>query len=702
MCQIFDQTMIHTSKLLQQLKQYLPHKRHSHTHHSSSSSSTSLSSLSVWEELYENADHLFTLSHLPVSISSPLPLSELTVQFHSLLMTGNPAMPTERSFHIRSLLFPRSLPCSHNPKIVKVYLRTMPMMITSEEDKTLPAAVYQVLLETTKQEVMIWTIDLEQFLFPPPTTTTTTNTVDENMMFYCPVNVADNNNNNNNNIKKDYSACMIEGTVETVSTRLIKDREHEQQQQQQQQDQQLLQVTSTHMLVEEHRLDNNKEESSYTVLPLPSTTSSDTAPITSTEYVHTISRDTGDIQIFQLQASTSNTATLMATLHFDPTIETIVEVAYPNPIDTIFSRFTILGDDNVLVKYLNPNMMVICTLSVSNTSNSGEEIINSQIYVNIIDLVSANILQRMIIETATVPVRAMMMENMILVTYYNPKNHRSEVLSTGLYDGVIGKTDYLPFMTVKDPYLGMREHDEKLPGGGSSSSSSGSSSGGSGALLARLNKLIGKDTSTSTPSNTNQYITTSTSSATQDLLLRSSYLTTIPLVMQRTYILPRTVTALSHTLTQRGLTNKNIIFVMDNGEVYAVDFRLLHVRRPFTEPTQFEKEEGLMRYNAYVEISPMMSLTKAQRLYHTATATTTATAQKIISAPGYLESESIIMVYGIGHDLLYTTVRPSQGFDTLSADFNYTMLISVIVALAGAVMMLRNIHNREVLKRLWA
>ena len=66
---------------------------------------------------------------------------------------------------------------------------------------------------------------------------------------------------------------------------------------------------------------------------------------------------------------------------------------------------------------------------------------------------------------------------------------------------------------------------------------------------------------------------------------KSAYSAVSPIAMQKTYVLPRAVTALHHTVTAHGLSNKNLLLGLQNGQVYSVDMRQVHPRRPFSDPS---------------------------------------------------------------------------------------------------------------------
>jgi hypothetical protein len=79
------------------------------------------------------------------------------------------------------------------------------------------------------------------------------------------------------------------------------------------------------------------------------------------------------------------------------------------------------------------------------------------------------------------------------------------------------------------------------------------------------------------------FLSSSAASANSDT--RSAYGSPAPIAMQKTYVLPRSVTALHHTITAHGLANKNLLMAFRNGQIYSIDFRQIHPRRPFTDPS---------------------------------------------------------------------------------------------------------------------
>jgi len=77
-------------------------------------------------------------------------------------------------------------------------------------------------------------------------------------------------------------------------------------------------------------------------------------------------------------------------------------------------------------------------------------------------------------------------------------------------------------------------------------------------------------------------------------------------------------------------------------------------------------------------------------------------ASHIVSAPSHLESSSLVFSFGNGADLHLNRALPSQGFDMLASDFNYGLLVAILVGLGMIVVVLRRMHQKKHLSSIWA
>jgi hypothetical protein len=92
----------------------------------------------------------------------------------------------------------------------------------------------------------------------------------------------------------------------------------------------------------------------------------------------------------------------------------------------------------------------------------------------------------------------------------------------------------------------------------------------------------------------------------------SSFNAKAPVVMQRTFISPRYIKHLSATVTNQGISTKNILAVFDGGQIAMIPRRMLDPRRPNAVPTKVEMEEGLFQYHPHLFLDPRGYVTMNQ------------------------------------------------------------------------------------------
>lgn len=367
----------------------------------------------------------------------------------------------------------------------------------------------------------------------------------------------------------------------------------------------------------------------------------------------------------------SSVAETTASTVFAPEQESILTTSYPNALDPVHSRFSILGDDSVLIKYLNPHIVAITSISTNQESDNttgGPSAVDSTVYLTLVDTTTGKIITRLTLESASTPVHSLIVENHVVVTYWNTKAKRTELSSIALYEGVLDAYELSPLATSRvrgssgyyraafnNLFYGNTPATASVPGGASGSC------GGGGICTVRQ---------------------------------PSAYGTITPLAMQKTYVLPRSVAGLHHTVTSNGVANKNILVSLRNGQIFSLDFRQIHPRRPMSEPTKAEKEEGLQRYSPFVNFNPVTALTHNYTL--------SKGVATMVSVSSRLESSSVVLSFGgESLDMHLNRVLPSQGFDLLSSDFNHGLLVAILLGLATTVMMLRNMLRKKQLNSLW-
>ena len=130
----------------------------------------------------------------------------------------------------------------------------------------------------------------------------------------------------------------------------------------------------------------------------------------------------------------------------------VVAVAYPTPHNKVISRAYVLGDKSLLLKYLNPNLVILVSESfvgMTDTSVNASEASPgdgdaSHLVVSVVDTVSGRIVYRYEIahggpalagaEKSAHRVSVEMIEHAVVVVYWNFKAQRMELSCLMLYE----------------------------------------------------------------------------------------------------------------------------------------------------------------------------------------------------------------------------------------------------------------------------
>lgn len=351
---------------------------------------------------------------------------------------------------------------------------------------------------------------------------------------------------------------------------------------------------------------------------------------------------------------------VVSSLNFGRDEEVVVGVTAHATGDVVHSRATALGDDSVLLKSLNPHRILVTTvtpshaavpyadMSYTSTSRAVDanndklvskptlELLSSSVFLTLVDSVSGKILYRTEIPSATAPVHSVLIENQAVVTYWNTVSKRSELLSLALYEGMIDKHSLVP--------------------------------GANKPAISRVN--LNPDGSRTV----------------------SSFGLSPPVAQYKTYILPRSVTAMGHSIPARGISHKNVLLGLNTNQLYALDLRQVSPRRPVNAPTNQEKEEGLQQYQPYLVLHPPNMVTYNNTLLGAITA--------VHSYPTALESSTIVLATST-NGIYVNRIMPSNGFDIMPSDFNHLLLLAILAAMAAAVAILRLMYRKKVLAAQW-
>lgn len=344
--------------------------------------------------------------------------------------------------------------------------------------------------------------------------------------------------------------------------------------------------------------------------------------------------------------------------------EQIIKVTYPLRHEDVQSMSTILGDNSLLLKYINPHMAVVVTVLVdkdhqaftkvalalekegngkerkpigagtpgsSTASQSPEEMSDDlpNMFVNLVDTVSGRILYRHshsnVDEDKKVSV--VVSENWVIYTYVNAKTRRTEIGVLTLHEGMIDPKGLTFFARPEQP----------------TSFSS---------FDARESK---------------------------------------PVVLSKVYAFPKAVTALGVTCTRQGISRQNILLASSDGALSTINKMILETRRPVGEAKPDEKKEGLLPYRELIPESPLFSLTYNQ---------TNEPFTSIVSTTTSLESQSLVLGFG-GPDLFFTRTSPTKGFDLLPETFNKILVGATTVGIVVALLVVQRMGKKKTLKQGW-
>ncbi|XP_019562348.3 ER membrane protein complex subunit 1 isoform X2 [Aedes albopictus] len=163
----------------------------------------------------------------------------------------------------------------------------------------------------------------------------------------------------------------------------------------------------------------------------------------------------------------------------------------------------------------------------------------------------------------------------------------------------------------------------------------------------------------------------------------------MPLVERQSYVLPVAVATMQETITEKGITNKHILFGLTTGAVVEMSWALLDPRRPVTSPEK-AREEGIIPYMPELPMPHEIIINYNQ---------TIANIKGIHTAPSGLESTCLVFVHGL--DIFVTRVAPSKTFDLLKEDFDYFLITVVLILLTSTSYVVKIFASKKVIKQAW-
>lgn len=159
----------------------------------------------------------------------------------------------------------------------------------------------------------------------------------------------------------------------------------------------------------------------------------------------------------------------------------------------------------------------------------------------------------------------------------------------------------------------------------------------------------------------------------------------VPWIFQRVVVLKNPVNALGASVSQFGVTRREILMATDT-QILSVPKLGLSALRAAAEKGKPAQEPDT------VLVVPDSSIVSHERAVRGVTKFATATT--------LLESTFALCAYG-GLDILYTRVAPSGEFDRLPETFQTTKLLTIIACLGALVIFLRPLGRNKSLQQEW-
>jgi len=386
---------------------------------------------------------------------------------------------------------------------------------------------------------------------------------------------------------------------------------------------------------------------------------------------------------------------------FDPRTETILSVTYPQRNEVVQSPTTIVGDDSLLLKYLNPHLCVVVTEATpqyiveaaKGDAGDTEEATDGERFYKALSG-SGSGTTPAAARTPKKPIGATQpTEEMVTTTTPTTPTTPSAPIPTlfiNLVDTVSGQIVYRV------------SHSHTTPPTPSSPTPNHAST--NVPVVLSENWIVYAFPNHRTRRTELGVLTlhegmidkfgiTAFSSPTQSLTFSSVSGGPKPIVLTKTFGIARPVSALGVTNTRGGISSKSVLLATGvNGQIVRVDRRLLDPRRPAGVPKLTEKKEGLLQYSPLIPISPILTPSYSNNIAH---------VTSIISTAANLESQTLFLAYG-GPDIFFTRFAPSKGFDSLPANFNKLLLVLVLLALFVGLMKAKSMTGRKAVKFGWS
>ncbi|KAJ7555394.1 hypothetical protein O6H91_05G035400 [Diphasiastrum complanatum] len=271
-------------------------------------------------------------------------------------------------------------------------------------------------------------------------------------------------------------------------------------------------------------------------------------------YFYDVNKDEGVIKGFRITDHIEDfvfSTRLLWSVVFPSDSEAIATTATRNSDEVVHTQAKVLGDRNVLFKYLNKNIVFVTTVAPGPSSKVGLAAPeDSWLVAYLIDTITGQVLHRVTHQDVQGPVHAVLSENWVIYHYFNLRAHRYELTVMEFYDNSRAETKGV------------------------------------------LQYIIGRHNA-SAPF--------------------SSYTYPNIDVKSQSYFFTSSVKKMAVTMTARGITSRQLLIGTNCDQVLALDKRFLDPRRSIN-PTAMEREEGILPLTDGLPIYPQSYVTHSYRL----------------------------------------------------------------------------------------
>lgn len=371
-------------------------------------------------------------------------------------------------------------------------------------------------------------------------------------------------------------------------------------------------------------------------------------------YSHIVNAEEGIMESLLIQPEEDSASILPVGKTSFPE-EKVVKIAYPNREETIQSPSSALGDQSLLLKYINPHLLVVVTTSDVSSDpynslmkknkeqkrkpagvtqdNDGEQASTEleespNLFVNVVDSVSGRVIHRASHKRAVPDTCAVVIsENWIIYTFMNERTRRTEIGVLSLYEGMVDSKGLTAFSSPE--------------------------------RSATFSSIDAKEAK--------------------------------PVVLAKTYSMVKAVSAIGVSSTGGGISGRRLLVATLSGQILAIDRKMIETRRPLSQLKDTEKKEGLRQYDEHIPLISLMSLSHS---------TNVEGVKGIVSCPSDLESQSLLLAFG-GADIFFARTSPSRGFDLLPDSFSRVLLSIVVGALVVILLLIQMRVSKKIRDQGW-